>query len=48
MAEMFPPLSDEVLDALSAITAEDKEAAAAQWKADAPAVAKNLLEATDE
>lgn len=43
----LPDLTDAQLEALSEISASDREAAAAAWKADAPPAGKPLLDATE-
>lgn len=43
----LPVLSDAEADSLAAISASDKEAAAAAWRADTEPVAANLLDATE-
>ena len=43
----LPELSEQEAEALSAITLEDREAAAAAWRTDTKPVASNLLDATE-
>jgi len=44
----LPPLTDEQLEALAAVTPQDIEAAAALWRATAPKRYKKLLDATEK
>lgn len=43
----LPDLTEPQLEALSEVSASDKEAAQAAWKADAPPAGKPLLDATE-